>query len=97
MVPLGEAYQQGPQQGTAGEVERPAGLRGGQDGDQLLADARRQRRQVDHRQLDRDRRPDVLRRRAGPRGEDRAQRLVAARDLAEGARQHAGIERPLDP
>ncbi len=58
--------------------------------------ALRQPRQVDHGQREGRRRLDHLHRRALRRGEDRAQRLVAAHDLAEAARQHRGVERPFD-
>jgi hypothetical protein len=82
----GEAQQQGSQEwmksGPAREVERPAGLCRGEGTRELLARALRQRRQVHHREREGSGRLDHLHRRAGPRGEDRAQRLVAAHDLA---------------
>ncbi len=92
-----EPHEAGAHHRAAREVERRPGVAG----DQLLGLAQlrglRQRGQVDERQRDRGRRRDRLRRPAGQRGEARAQRLVAARELGQAAGQDAGLELAVDP
>ncbi len=91
-----QPQQHAAQQEIARQVERPAGLVSHQGEDRRLARALRQARQIDQRQGERRRLLDHLHRRPLPRGEDRAQRLVAARGFAEAARQHLARQRPGD-
>ncbi len=92
-----QPQQHAAQQRTAGEIERAAGLFAGQGESRRLARGLRQPRQVDHaagRRGPAAGSPAPARRLRS--GEDRAQRLVAAHDLAEAARQHRGSQRPFD-
>ena len=96
VIALGQPQQPAAQQGAAGEIERLKGLFARQREGQGLALSRRQSRQVDHGQQERRRRLDHLDRGARRRGEDRAQGLMTADDLAEAEGQHHGVERPFD-
>ena len=92
VVARGEPQQPGAQQRAAGEVERQAGLRGEPAGELGVPHAGGECREVDERQRRGGQREDLLQRLAAPRGEDRAQRLVAGDEAGERRGERCGVE-----
>ena len=97
MPPGGEPQQDGAQQRPAGKIERTRRLGRGEPIRLPFPRRRGQPREVGGRQLPGPGGEHHLHGLAVPLGEDGAQRLVPAGDLAEGGGQGGGVQLPLQP
>ena len=93
----GDPRQLGPDHRRTGEVERPAGLGGGEPQALLPGERTGQARQIDHRHRQRTGRQNGRDRLAVWRLDPRAQDLVAARHLGQPRAEGADVERPVEP